>query len=80
MNIKIVTKPSLQTSPTVEKIAKIAENLGFNITNRDFDYVVAIGGDGTLLKAVKEGKPIITVRAGRRGLLMDIPIDRVEEA
>ncbi len=80
MNIKIVTKPSLQTSPVMEKIAKVAENLGFNITNRDFDYVIAVGGDGTLLKAVKEGKPIITVRAGRRGLLMDIPIDRVEEA
>lgn len=79
MNIKIVSKPSPQVYSTVEKIKEIAKKLGFEIDNKNFDYVIAVGGDGTLLRAVKEGKPVITVKAGRRGLLMDVPLDKIED-
>ncbi|MEM4884317.1 MAG: NAD(+)/NADH kinase, partial [Saccharolobus sp.] len=80
MNIKIVSKPSPQLNSVIEKIKRISSSLGFEINEKNFDYVIAVGGDGTLLRAVKEGKPVIAVKAGRRGLLMDVSIDKIEEA
>ncbi|MEM3328611.1 MAG: NAD(+)/NADH kinase [Saccharolobus sp.] len=80
MNIKIVSKPSPQLNSVIEKIKQISSSLGFEISEKNFDYVIAVGGDGTLLRAVKEGKPVIAVKAGRRGLLMDVTIDKIEEA
>ena len=80
MNIKIVSKPSPQLNSVIEKIKRISSSLGFEINEKNFDYVIAVGGDGTLLRAVKEGKPVVAVKAGRRGLLMDVTIDKIEEA
>lgn len=40
--------------------------------------VIAIGGDGTLLRAIDFGKPIVTIRAGRRSFLMDVEPYNIE--
>ncbi len=48
------------------------------------DLVVVIGGDGTLLRALEDMKcetpPILTVKAGRRSYLMEVPLDELENA
>ncbi|WP_338603928.1 NAD(+)/NADH kinase [Sulfolobus tengchongensis] len=80
MRVKIVSKPIAQLNSFVEKIKEISFRLGFEVVDSDFDYVIAVGGDGTLLRAVKQGKPVIAVKAGRRGLLMDVPMDKIEDA
>ncbi|MEM3331208.1 MAG: NAD(+)/NADH kinase, partial [Saccharolobus sp.] len=76
MRVKIVSKPTSQLNNIIEKIKNISTKLGFEVVDKDFDYVIAVGGDGTLLRAVKQNKPVIAVKAGRRGLLMDVPLDK----
>lgn len=48
------------------------------------DLVVAIGGDGTILRTARElrgtGVPILGVNLGRLGFLAEVPADRLEEA
>ena len=50
----------------------------------DIDYVISMGGDGTLLKAAsKVGArtvPIIGINMGRLGYLADVPATDIEEA
>ena len=47
------------------------------------DFVVSIGGDGTLIslarRAYKYKKPILGINAGRLGFLTDIKLDEMEE-
>lgn len=72
MKLKIISKESPQVYPLVSKAKSIAESLGYIIDETNPDIVIAIGGDGTLLRAIDFGKPIITVKAGRRSFLMDV--------
>lgn len=48
------------------------------------DVVVAIGGDGTVLRAARTalgaGLPLLGINAGRKGFLADIEPDRLEDA
>ena len=50
----------------------------------DIDYVISIGGDGTLLKAASKvgarSVPIIGINMGRLGYLADVPATDIEEA
>ena len=43
----------------------------------DVDYIVVVGGDGTLLRLLHRlgdsDTPVMTVRMGRRGFLLDVP-------
>lgn len=80
MKVKIISKPSSQIIPLVEKISNAFTQAGYAVVNNeDADVVVAVGGDGTLLRAVKMGKPVIAVKAGRRGILMDVEPDSIIE-
>jgi len=46
------------------------------------DFIVAIGGDGTLISLARRSyrykKPILGINAGRLGFLTDIPLDEIE--
>lgn len=79
MKFKIINKPSEAVLKIAESVRKIGIEKGFDYTDNDADFVIAIGGDGTLLRAIREGKPIVGVKAGRRGFLMDVPKERIEE-
>jgi NAD+ kinase len=79
MKIKIVRKPSAQIVDIENKIRDLAKTFGYEITEEDPDIVFAVGGDGTLLRAIKYDKPIIAVKAGRRGFLMDVNPEKLEE-
>lgn len=50
----------------------------------DIDYVISMGGDGTLLKAASKvgarSLPIIGINMGRLGYLADVPATDIEEA
>ncbi|MGM9713880.1 MAG: NAD kinase [Prevotella sp.] len=60
-------------------IAGTFRNLTF-----DIDYVISMGGDGTLLKAASKvgarSVPIIGINMGRLGYLADVPATDIEEA
>ncbi|BBD72093.1 NAD(+) kinase [Sulfodiicoccus acidiphilus] len=79
MRVRVVSKPSTELKPLLAKVEASLRAHGVDVEERDFDAVVAVGGDGTLLRAVALGRPIIAVRAGKRGLLMDVPPERFEE-
>lgn len=56
----------------------------FNALDTSFDFLVSIGGDGTILRAtifVKDlGIPIIGINTGRLGFLATIQVNAIEEA
>src|SRR6056297_1510489 len=54
-----------------------------NVAIKDFDCLVSIGGDGTLLDTLtiirESGVPVIGINAGRLGFISNISIDEFEE-
>lgn len=56
----------------------------FNDLDKSFDFLVSIGGDGTILRStifVKDlGIPIIGINTGRLGFLATIQVDAIEQA
>ncbi|QIW24930.1 NAD(+)/NADH kinase [Sulfolobus sp. S-194] len=80
MKLKLFTKNSPDAIEFSKYVKNLAENLGFKITEKDPDVVLVIGGDGTLLRAVKDGIPILGVKFGRRSALLDIRPENIKEA
>ncbi len=56
----------------------------FDVGKDDVDYILVIGGDGTVLRTLHRLKdrviPIITVKYGKRGFLCDVPPFEYREA
>ena len=54
-----------------------------DIIFKEADFIVSIGGDGTLIslarRAYRYNKPILGINAGRLGFLTDIKLDEMEE-
>ena len=54
----------------------------FDILCRECDVLVSIGGDGTLISAVRRshafGKPVMGIYAGKLGFLADIALDELD--
>ena len=59
------------------------EGLPFDTLCSESDFLVSLGGDGTLLSLVRRSygysKPVFGINAGHLGFLADIKIDEVEE-
>jgi len=55
-----------------------------NLQDLDGDFVITVGGDGTILRAAMEMKtsstPIFGVNMGRRGFLSEVPPEGIEAA
>ena len=80
MLLKIFTKNSPDAIEFSQKVKKIAEEMGFKITEgNNQDVILVIGGDGTLLKAVKFNSPVIGIKFGRRSALLDVNPENVKE-
>ncbi|BCU67540.1 NAD(+) kinase [Sulfolobales archaeon HS-7] len=79
MKFAIVNKPSSSVSELVAKIRTEAKKRGFIEDQNEPEVVFSIGGDGTLLRAVRFGKPIVAFKAGRRSFLADVEPDKVED-
>jgi len=58
------------------------EGVAFDTMCQEADFLVSLGGDGTLLSLVRQSyafhKPIVGINAGNLGFLADITIDEVE--
>lgn len=80
MRLKIFTKNSPEAIEFGKYVKETAQKLGFTVTDEEADFLIVIGGDGTLLRAVKEGLPIIGVKFGRRAALLDVRPENVREA
>ena len=52
------------------------ESLRKRVKNGDFDMLIAVGGDGTMLRAghlcAQSGVPILGIKLGRLGFLMQV--------
>ncbi len=57
---------------------------GFDLRNPSVDYIVVVGGDGTVLKTLQDlGEvviPLITVKSGKRGFLCDVSPEGFKDA
>lgn len=79
-------------TPFLEKVRErleIRQDLGnfegyIDFRMRRFDYVITLGGDGTILHAITEirdsGVPILGINLGRLGFLADIEKTKIREA
>jgi len=60
-----------------EVIDEVSWDKSFVVGVDDVDFIVVVGGDGTLLRILHrlgdKDIPIMTVRMGRRGFLLDVP-------
>ncbi|MEM2444858.1 MAG: NAD(+)/NADH kinase [Sulfolobales archaeon] len=57
---------------------------GFSLQNPSVDYIVVVGGDGTVLTTLQslgdEVVPLITVKSGKRGFLCDVSPEGFKDA
>ncbi len=73
-------------TPVLEQQLSLASKLGKGqpLKTMDVDLMVTLGGDGTVLKAVREmphwKTPILAVNLGRRGYLTEIEPEEFEES
>ncbi|NLB61262.1 MAG: NAD(+)/NADH kinase [Clostridiales bacterium] len=74
-NIGLASSPKYISNPLV---------VFADIEKSDIDFVVAVGGDGTMLMASKyssnKGVPLLGINMGRIGFLSEIEIDNFETA
>ena len=66
----------------LEQLQRVAAELGIELGAEEPDLVVVLGGDGAMLRALKQhlgtGVPTIGVNYGRVGFLTSIPSDELE--
>ena len=82
--IAIVAHGRIDVSPAVERVHKVAAGAGIAVVDdpNDADLVIAVGGDGTILRTLAmllgTDVPVIGVNFGRVGFLASISPDRLE--
>src|SRR5260370_26787847 len=82
----VVTHGRVDVESAVERVKAVAERAGVTLVDepRDADLVVALGGDGTILRTLKHllgsHVPVIGVNFGRVGFLASIRPEELEQA
>ncbi len=79
MKVRIVKKHSQEAEEIAKKVENIGNKYGLEFVDSNEDLIIAIGGDGTFLRAVKDGKPVIGIKAGKKSILLDVPPIEIEE-
>jgi len=58
------------------------EGFDFELMSRESDFLVSLGGDGTLLSLVRRSyphhKPVVGINAGNLGFLADVTIEGID--
>lgn len=84
MKIFLYPNPTVLKTPKIEeKIKTVLKNYEITEDKDDnFDLIITIGGDGTILKAAelafKKDVPIIAVNSGRLGYLTTLECDEID--
>src|ERR1043165_1979941 len=82
--VAVVTHGRIDVQGPVERVFAVAEGEGVRVVEdpREADLVVALGGDGTILrtlgKLLGSGVPVLGVNFGRVGFLASIRPDDLE--
>ena len=81
--IKIFSNHTQSSKPIEEELIKLLQENNFELTE-DFDLGIAIGGDGSFLKMVKQtnfnSNPYyIGINTGTLGFLQEIKPDKIKE-
>ena len=84
MKVKIFYNNNEKSIEVYEKLAKKLENNGFILDNDNYDYAIAIGGDGAFLRMVRETNfnsdtLFLGVNTGTLGFAQDISIENIDE-
>ncbi len=62
------------------EIAKVLGEKGQKIESMDVDIMIAVGGDGTILRALQKNRaPVLGINAGDLGFLTEIPRQGIKE-
>lgn len=82
--IRICCKENEKCRQVKKKLVQLLKKAGFEITNNNPDIVIAIGGDGTFIKSLKENnyavKPYyIGVNLGTLGFLQEVESEDLEQ-
>ena len=80
LKIGVFANGAAGADDVVRIVRSEATKHGFALSDTDPDVIVAVGGDGTFIKAAKFGLPIIAVRAGTRNHLLDIEPKNIGKA
>ena len=83
-NIKLYINSTNEALELAKLVKKKFKSNYFNITDVDYDLVVAIGGDGTFLKMVRDEKfnsdiYYVGVNAGHLGFLQEVKIEDIDK-
>ena len=75
-------KPEI-VAEALERVKRVAEEAGVELVDGDdADLAIVLGGDGTMLRALKRflgtGVPVLGVNFGRVGFLAGVPQDDLE--
>ncbi len=63
-----------------KEIAKVLGQKGHGIEDMDVDIMIAVGGDGTILRALQKNRaPVLGINAGDLGFLTEIPCNEVKQ-
>ena len=85
MKISIYSKDKENTEAILNQVKQLIYNHGHEISDKDYDCVLYIGGDGTFLRAVQDNIDIldkiffIGIHNGKLGFFYDYTMDDLEE-
>jgi NAD+ kinase len=79
----VVAHGSRDVADAVTRVERLAKERGIQLVEDGADLAVVLGGDGTMLRALKhylgDGVPVIGVNYGRVGFLASMGADDLEE-
>jgi len=80
--IKLFINDNDKSKCTAEIVANHLENKGFIIDDKDFDLGIAVGGDGSFLRMIKNtnfnsDKYYVGINSGTLGFLQEIKVDNI---
>lgn len=80
--IKLFINDNDKSKCTAEIVANHLENRGFIIDDKDYDLGIAIGGDGSFLRMIKNtnfnsDKYYVGINSGTLGFLQEIKVDNI---
>jgi NAD+ kinase len=79
MRVKVVTSGSQRSSGIANTLIEKLKQRNFIVDTNEADVIFIVGGDGTLIRNIKYGIPVIGIKAGRKAYLMDVDIKNIDE-